>query len=138
MPGLRSAILYTPWASVTALRTFSINAGLDASTVTPGSTPPDTSLTVPAIVACAYAVVETNTDTITPAATFSTLRIRTSVRKLSGKPQSTRSVPRHTEGRLRGVTRRTADILHAHSGFHFIGTLSSGTRGCQGQFYGSN
>ena len=34
---------------MTADRTFSISAGLDASTVTPGSTAPDVSLTVPAI-----------------------------------------------------------------------------------------
>jgi hypothetical protein len=35
---------------VTALRTFSISAGLDASTVTPGSTAPDESRTTPAMV----------------------------------------------------------------------------------------
>src|SRR2546423_8715814 len=80
MPGRRFSTRYCPVPSVTAVRTFSISAGLDASTVTPGSTPPDRSLTVPAIVACAYAVVETNADTNTPAATFTNLRIRTSVR----------------------------------------------------------
>jgi hypothetical protein len=36
---------YWPLPSVTTDRTFSISAGLDASTVTPGSTAPDASLT---------------------------------------------------------------------------------------------
>ena len=44
----------SPGAVVTAVRTFSISAGLAASTVTPGSTAPDVSATVPAIDACAY------------------------------------------------------------------------------------
>src|SRR5882724_11264560 len=57
VPGTNSTILYSPVASVTALRTFSINAGLLASTVTPGSTAPVASLTVPEIapVPCADA-----------------------------------------------------------------------------------
>src|SRR5437773_12404485 len=46
---------YWPVPSVTTVRTFSIRTGLAASTLTPGSTPPDASLTVPAIDACAYA-----------------------------------------------------------------------------------
>ena len=45
---------YCPVPSLTAARTFSIRAGLDASTVTPGSTAPDVSFTVPAMVACAH------------------------------------------------------------------------------------
>src|SRR5207249_4975965 len=49
LPGRRSMILYWPSPSVTTLRVFSINAGLDASTVTPGSTAPDASLTMPAM-----------------------------------------------------------------------------------------
>src|SRR4029453_16536606 len=51
-PGLRPVIRYCPAPSVTAERTFSMRAGLDASTVTPGSTPPDSSLTVPVRVPC--------------------------------------------------------------------------------------
>src|SRR5262245_2605053 len=39
---------YCPDPSVTAVRVFSVRAGLEASTVTPGSTAPDASLTVPA------------------------------------------------------------------------------------------
>jgi hypothetical protein len=42
-------IKYCPLASVTAVRTFSINALLAASTVTPGNTPPLASRTVPPI-----------------------------------------------------------------------------------------
>jgi hypothetical protein len=45
---------YWPVLSVTAVRVFSISAGLDVSTVTPGRTAPEASLTMPASVACAY------------------------------------------------------------------------------------
>ncbi len=49
MPGRSVVILNWPELSVTAERTFSISAGLEASTVTPGSTAPDVSLTTPPI-----------------------------------------------------------------------------------------
>src|SRR5687767_13125960 len=60
---------YWPVSSVTTDLTFSMSAGLAASTVTPGRTAPDASLTTPAIDACAYAIVgstdsEQNTMTI--------------------------------------------------------------------------
>jgi hypothetical protein len=42
-------ILYCPWPSVVAERVFSINASLATSTVTPGRTAPEVSLTTPAI-----------------------------------------------------------------------------------------
>ena len=48
VPGVRSWIRYRPVPSDTVVRTFSINAGLAASTVTPGSTAPEASRTVPA------------------------------------------------------------------------------------------
>src|SRR5688572_22189179 len=48
-PGRRSTILYSPLASVTTTRTFSIRAGLAASTVTPGNTAPVVSLATPAM-----------------------------------------------------------------------------------------
>jgi len=41
--------LYWPVPSLTTVRTFSISAGLLASTVTPGSTAPVASFTVPAM-----------------------------------------------------------------------------------------
>src|SRR3954467_1523194 len=47
---------YCPVPSVTAARVFSISAGLAASTVTPGSTAPDASRTVPVRDACANTV----------------------------------------------------------------------------------
>src|SRR5438046_7064361 len=50
-------IRYWPVPSVTALRAFSISIGLEASTVTPGSTAPDTSLTTPVMVACCASTV---------------------------------------------------------------------------------
>ena len=53
VPGGRSVMRYCPVLSLTADRTFSIKAGLDASTVAPGSTAPDVSRTTPARVACA-------------------------------------------------------------------------------------
>src|SRR5688500_5565601 len=53
--GGRVTMRYWPVSSVTTVRTFSVNAGLAASTVTPGRTAPDESLTTPAMVACANA-----------------------------------------------------------------------------------
>ena len=55
-PARRSTMRYWPLPSVVADRTFSISAGLAASTVTPGSTAPDGSLTMPVIDACAQAI----------------------------------------------------------------------------------
>src|SRR5437899_12856331 len=56
---------YRPRSSVTTKRTFSIRAGLAASTVTPGITAPDVSLTTPAMAApselCAQAAAGSNT-----------------------------------------------------------------------------
>src|SRR5215510_8762889 len=43
-----------PCASVTAERSPSMSAGLAASTVTPGSTPPDPSRTTPVMLLCAH------------------------------------------------------------------------------------
>src|SRR6266540_6773912 len=45
-------MLTRPSPSDTTVRTFSISAGLAASTVTPGSTAPEVSLTRPAIALC--------------------------------------------------------------------------------------
>ena len=46
---------YWPVSSVTTERVFSMRTELAASTVTPGSTAPDASLTTPVMAACAYA-----------------------------------------------------------------------------------
>ena len=58
--------------SVTAVRTFSISAGLDASTVTPGSSAPDVSFTSPAIDACAHTAAGAARITIAAAMTAHT------------------------------------------------------------------
>ena len=58
---------YCPAASVTTVRVFSISAGLEASTLTPGKTAPEPSLTAPVIEACALAsreVINIATKTI--------------------------------------------------------------------------
>src|SRR5438093_13596388 len=66
---------YRPAPSVTADRTFSISAGLETSTVTPGSTAPDVSLTVPAmLLVCADAAAGSSVRSATPP------RIRVNVR----------------------------------------------------------
>src|SRR5688572_13861259 len=54
---------YWPVSSVTTDRTFSISTGLAASTVTPGRTAPDASLTTPVMTAWADAIDGTNTHT---------------------------------------------------------------------------
>src|SRR5436190_9864244 len=54
---------YSPDASETAERTFSMSAGLAASTVTPGSTPPDASRTVPVRDAWAKTLAGSRTTT---------------------------------------------------------------------------
>src|SRR5207249_8590996 len=66
VPGRRSTTLNWPLPSVTTDRTLSINAGLAASTVTPGRTAPDVSFTTPAMDAWAYAPAGTSmSDAIT-------------------------------------------------------------------------
>src|SRR5262245_8755314 len=56
-------MVYTPAPSVTTVRVFSISAGLEASTVTPGSTAPEASLTTPEILACPCACEIVGTST---------------------------------------------------------------------------
>src|SRR5688500_4880979 len=68
MPGRRSTIRYWPVSSLTTERTFSIRTGLAASTVTPGSTAPDASLTTPAMAPCANAAAGTSRTTSRTAA----------------------------------------------------------------------
>src|SRR5262249_5310957 len=64
VPGRRSTTRYWPVVSVTTERIFSIRTALATSTVTPGSTAPDASLTRPVIAACARAAAgkSNNTD----------------------------------------------------------------------------
>src|SRR5262245_12694982 len=76
MPGRRSTTRYCPVASVVTVRTFSIRTGLATSTVTPGSTAPDVSLTRPVTAPCARAAAgkHNNIDsTAAPAARLACL-----------------------------------------------------------------
>src|SRR5207302_516283 len=68
VPGRKSTMRYRPPSSVTAERSCSINAGLFASTVTPGNTAPDVSATTPVTAApvWAAAIAGTKRRRITP------------------------------------------------------------------------
>src|SRR5436190_4416678 len=57
-------MVYRPLVSVIALRTRSISAGLDDSTVTPGRTAPVESCTSPEMLACALAVAGNKTAVV--------------------------------------------------------------------------
>src|SRR5678816_3765165 len=63
---------YCPVPSLTTVRVFSMSAGLDASTVTPGSTAADASRTTPAIVAWAKTRLGSSKTPATAATTFTT------------------------------------------------------------------
>jgi hypothetical protein len=78
VPGCKLSIRYWPVESVVAERAFSISAGLDASTVTPGSTAPDASLTVPARVTCAHTALGTIAATTSSISVRIVLRIDSS------------------------------------------------------------
>src|SRR4029453_1156234 len=68
-------IRYCPEPSVTATRDLSMRAGLEASTVTPGSTAPDASRTVPVREACANTVAGSS-ETARARTHFVKIRIR--------------------------------------------------------------
>ena len=89
VPGFRPVIRYCPAPSVTPMRTFSIRAGLDASTVTPGSTAFDSSLTVPVRVPCANAKDGSRTAAVRSRKTFDARRM--------GASSSTEWVPRRRQ-----------------------------------------
>src|SRR4029450_3118997 len=63
---------YCPVPSLTTVRVFSMSAGLDASTLTPGSTAFDASRTTPAIVAWANTKLGSSKTPATAATTFTT------------------------------------------------------------------
>jgi hypothetical protein len=73
VPGRRFSILYTPLASVLAVRTPSISAGLLASTITPGNTPAVASFTTPANALCAPAVAGSTSE---HASAYTSVKIR--------------------------------------------------------------
>ena len=97
VPGLRSLMRYWPAPSVTALRVRSMSAGLDASTVTPGSAAPVPSFTTPAIAACACASRGRTRIAANPTT-------RLNRRRRIGSP------PKDIDWRSRQVTARRADV----------------------------
>ena len=86
------------------LRAFSISAGLDASTVTPGSTAPDASLTTPVMEAWANAAAGTSTRSSNAPNPTCNLRMH--------------YLPSFTYGRTRtiGFTRSCRPSLHGSAG----------------------
>ena len=73
-PGRKSTMRYCPASSVMTVRTCSIKAGLAASTVTPGNTPPEASLTTPARALCASAVLAARNNSNEPTKTTTGIR----------------------------------------------------------------
>src|SRR5688572_5488137 len=71
-------MLYRPSPSLMTVRTFSISAGLAASTVTPGSAPPDVSLITPAmpLACCAHAADDSSRHESTNNDLMATLIVR--------------------------------------------------------------
>src|SRR5678815_3407306 len=67
---------YWPVPLVTVVRTFSISAGLAASTVTPGSTAPDASRTTPVSDACAAATLGSSATSTPTTTAIPQLRVR--------------------------------------------------------------
>src|SRR4051794_31431500 len=103
---------YTPWPSETTDFTFSINASLAASTVTPGSTAPDVSVTVPVIALCARATAGMNArHPSAMAATNKTFRVIRCL--LQTTPNHLRRLrlqfERKEEGKFRKPDRKEAD-----------------------------
>src|SRR5713226_5781922 len=101
-------MLYRPALSVMVERVFSISAGLDASTVTPGSTAPEESCTRPEMLACAAAcagkrsiAAQTNTSAVIN-------------RRMSGLLGGADFRPARTGDGLIGSTPRPRTCANAH------------------------
>src|SRR6185295_770783 len=106
-----------PRSSVTAVRTFSMSAGLDASTDTPGMTAPEVSRAEPAMDACANADAGRRVDTAIRSTALKKVRIaRPPVRVAPGEPhlvtlrvaytrmdRRDRAEMRHAKARRRGL-----------------------------------
>src|SRR5207237_2178133 len=131
-PGRRSTTLYTPCASVTADRTPSMSTGLAASTVTPGSTPPEQSRTTPRMLLCADAATGSSRN-IDNAATHTSPRAR--IRDDSLRIPNPESRIPSSESRRLFVVRAVADVL---SVVHDLGRRTDHfhhveVRRCEGQ-----
>src|SRR5713226_52771 len=95
-------IRYCPCSLVTAVRTLSMSAGLAASTVTPGSTAPEASVTTPetlaALVPCADAGAETSSRHATvQRARHAPRYMKSSFETRSGRIEILDAEPRRTD-----------------------------------------
>src|SRR5947208_3176309 len=93
---------YNPALSVTDERIFSINAGLAASTVTPGVTAPDESRTTPVRDACAKVVLGIRSSTTSIAKYFTALR-------MEGVSFGANVITRPQKRQLQGSVQRSID-----------------------------
>jgi len=110
VPGRRSMTLYNPCVSVTTDRTFSMRTGLDASTVTPGSTSPLSSLTTPTMLLWATATAGTSPST--PKA------ITTTTANMTRGLISTSRLVRHTKTFPRLIARIPRRVARHHRWAH--------------------
>src|SRR5437870_2246455 len=110
-------MLYRPSPSVTTVRTRSIKAGLEASTVTPGNLAPDVSVTNPAMPAacCAHAAGESSRKHVRSLAVFpigpaSTERIDT-----NGPTSVSSDAIGHLRLSFPGITFQVLSTSHGHT-----------------------
>jgi hypothetical protein len=110
-PGRRFSIAYCPVPSVTVDRTFSMSAGLDASTVTPGSTAPDASRTSPLIAACANAAAGSSSASTNTSPIF--FIICTPISTVYGSLEKDRTpILRCNVGNINGGRRQSGTLRH--------------------------
>src|SRR5438132_323268 len=133
-PGRRLMMRYWPVPSVTTVRTFSISSGLAASTVTPGSTAPEASLTTPPIVAvdsCARAADDRRSTTASAAVALRHLHIRhlhTKQRRADFKNES--EVDESSTRARKLSTTRTLDSVERYAGSKPPYNLAALSRSC--------
>src|SRR5947207_3137016 len=119
-PGTRLMIRYAPLSSVVTVRVRSMSAGLDASTVTPGSTPPDASRTTPAMLPLSAVCARTGVGARAEHTRKRTPRIRifmvpsaASTYHATGAPARTRSEPCTRKGTRVREQRKLYPLVNA-------------------------
>src|SRR6185436_3373918 len=98
-------ILYWPEPSVTTDRDFSISTSLAASTLTPGSTAPDVSLTTPPIALCACAAAGYSATPINAAKTDPAIRLLIPLLLRHNKRKSVEQGVTNGDERRQSITR---------------------------------
>src|SRR2546423_5402804 len=111
---------YRPAVSVVADRILSISTGLDASTVAPGSTAPEVSLTVPVIVAWADAAAGATTSTANTTAILARPRITDTLLHKSVKSDMTPPTDRDGCRRASVACQETTGALSAANDGDFM------------------